>query len=129
MEYLSVEQTATRAEINIPICPPVLGKYVPIRVALSMLSQISDQRANPICSVEGNGSASTITATTMRLQPVVTVGLTCAVGRARSGGPYANALNFLLVISTHKCGEESPNSIRLPGYRWFSVDAYFLKDS
>ena len=129
MEYLSVEQTATRAEINVPIFPPVLGKYIPIRVVLSMLSQISDQRANPICRVEGDGSASTIPATTMRSKPVATVGLTCAVGRARSGRPYANALNFLLVISIHECGEESPNSSRLPGYRWFSVDAYVFKDS
>ena len=115
MQHLSVKQTATRAEVNVPICPPVLGKYIPIRVALSVLSQISDQHANPICRVEGDGSASTIPATTVRFKPVATVGHTRAAGRACGGRPYANALDFLLVVSTHECGEESPNSIRLPG--------------
>ena len=73
-----------------------------MRVVLGMGSQISYQRTNPICSVEGNGSASTIPAATVRFKPVATIGLTCAVGRACWSRPYANALYFLLVISTHE---------------------------
>ena len=67
-----------------------------------MLSQISDQRTNPICSVEGNGSVSTIPAATVRFKPVATIGLTCAAGWACWSRLYANALYLLLVISTHE---------------------------